>query len=114
MRTKQERDEARRICEAATDKPWMASGDTVKCSRRFTICDMAGHSPEADKLLIAHARNTYIPLLDAYEEVERERDVLRRALEMAVHDLNLSERQIPATVRAYLARTEMEAEEGGA
>lgn len=47
---------------------------------------------------------------DARREVEREARVLRRALEMAVHDLNLSERQIPATVRAYLARTEMEAE----
>jgi len=44
------------------------------------------------------------------EELEEEAEKARRALEMAVHDLNLSERQIPATVRAYLARAEMEAE----
>ena len=59
MKTQAERDEARRICEAH-------------------------NQPEADPMNLYTFAETALPaLLDAYEELEREREVLRRALEMA-------------------------------
>jgi len=93
MRTQAERDEARRICEAANKGPWHVSENqhpncdespwgSVECvDPRGRVFVWSGYDGKRDAKLAAHARNTYIPLLDAYEELEGEALVLRRALD---------------------------------
>ena len=120
MKTKAERDEARRICEAATEGPWeyqRLDGATMSLvgSAKWVTAGIpnVNESRDEDGAFIAHARNTYIQILDAYEEVEAQIEELESEAKIMARAIIWVQANPTATVKEAMewARAEMEAED---
>jgi hypothetical protein len=71
--TKQQLNEIRERCEAATSAPWYIRRHTVEDYNANHICGDFGYGSDGDKAFIAHARADVPALLDEVERVQKER-----------------------------------------